>query len=232
MVHRLRAHLTYANVVATLALFVAVGGTSYAALRITSRDIKNRSIHRVDIKKNALTGVEIKESKLGTVPKARSAGSAGSALTAGSAGSASSADVAKNASALGGQTAQDFEKSTRTQFGRASAGPADQASEQTLLSWPAFGAELRTSSTACGGGAVAFAVRNTKSSGSIGVLEEDAGFQGSVPANSLVRRCSGDAGTGGSQLQGQLTDSSGRALFFDCLVSDGELRCLGTRSEP
>ena len=37
MLARLRAKLTYANVVATLALFLALGGVSYAAVRVTSR---------------------------------------------------------------------------------------------------------------------------------------------------------------------------------------------------
>jgi hypothetical protein len=33
--HAIRARLTYANVVATLALCVALGGSSYAAIRLT-----------------------------------------------------------------------------------------------------------------------------------------------------------------------------------------------------
>src|SRR3954447_21001895 len=106
MLTRIRDRLTYANVVATLALFVALGGTSFAVSQITSRDIKNRSIKGVDVKKNALSGTEIKESKLRTVPRATKAGTATnalSALAAGTAGSANSADVAKNSNALGGQ---------------------------------------------------------------------------------------------------------------------------------
>lgn len=70
---RLQGKLTYANVVATLALFVALGGSSYAALTITGRDVKDGSLTARDIKRNALGGGRIKESQLGTVRRARSA---------------------------------------------------------------------------------------------------------------------------------------------------------------
>src|SRR5258708_3556445 len=39
-----RPHLTYANVMATLAFFVALGGSSYAALQISGSQIRNRSV--------------------------------------------------------------------------------------------------------------------------------------------------------------------------------------------
>ena len=62
----LRDRLTYANVVATLALFVALGGTGYAASpRSGAATVKNRSIRAADLRKNTLTGTEINESKLG-----------------------------------------------------------------------------------------------------------------------------------------------------------------------
>jgi hypothetical protein len=38
---RVSRHLTYANVMATIAVFVALGGSSYAALRITGHDVVN-----------------------------------------------------------------------------------------------------------------------------------------------------------------------------------------------
>jgi hypothetical protein len=72
-VKRLRDKLTYANVVATLALFVALGGSSYAALTITGRDVKDGSLTARDIKRNALGGGRIKESELGTVRRAQNA---------------------------------------------------------------------------------------------------------------------------------------------------------------
>lgn len=47
--HRLRRHLTYANVMATLAVFIALGGVSYAAVSLPansvgSNQIKNKAV--------------------------------------------------------------------------------------------------------------------------------------------------------------------------------------------
>src|SRR6188472_2153917 len=70
---RIRARLTYANVMATLAVFIALGGSSYAAATINGRDIKPRSITGGKLKHNTLTGTQIKESKLARVPRARDA---------------------------------------------------------------------------------------------------------------------------------------------------------------
>jgi hypothetical protein len=82
--------LTYANVMSTLALFLALGGVSYAAIRvgskqirnnsvrtqdlrnndIRSRDIRNRTIVGRDVLTNALGGLQINENTLGRVPDA------------------------------------------------------------------------------------------------------------------------------------------------------------------
>ena len=73
MIDKLRQHVTYANVVATAALFIALGGSSYAALTISGRNIRDRSIAGKKIKRNTLTGREIRESRLGRVPRAANA---------------------------------------------------------------------------------------------------------------------------------------------------------------
>jgi len=73
MLRRLRPHLTYANVIATLALFIALGGSSYAALTITGKNVKNGSLTWRDLKRNTLAGSRIKESRLGRVPRAANA---------------------------------------------------------------------------------------------------------------------------------------------------------------
>jgi hypothetical protein len=62
-----------AMVVAVLALFVALGGSGYAAVQLNGKNIKNRSIVGQKLKRNTLTGREIRESRLGTVPSARNA---------------------------------------------------------------------------------------------------------------------------------------------------------------
>ena len=82
MIDQLRQRLTYANVMSTLAVFIALGGSSYAALTISGSDVKNRSIAGKKLKRNTLTGREIKESRLGTVPRAKNANRVGG-LTAG-----------------------------------------------------------------------------------------------------------------------------------------------------
>jgi hypothetical protein len=79
----LRKRLTYANVTSSLALFVALGGSSYAALRIDSGDIANNSVRGVDVRnrtlgerdlrRNTLGSRSIRESRLGRVPRARNA---------------------------------------------------------------------------------------------------------------------------------------------------------------
>jgi hypothetical protein len=77
MRHRLRERLSYANVVATLALFVALGGSSYAALTITGKQVRDRSLTGKDLKRNSLNGRQIREARLDTVPRARNAARVG-----------------------------------------------------------------------------------------------------------------------------------------------------------
>jgi hypothetical protein len=78
---------TPALIVAIVALFMALGGTSYAALKITGNnvvngtlsgvDVHNRSLGGKELKKNTLDGDEINESALGPVPKAADADTVG-----------------------------------------------------------------------------------------------------------------------------------------------------------
>jgi hypothetical protein len=77
VLQRLRKRLTYANVMSTLAVFIALGGSSYAALTINGSTIKNRSISAKKLRHNTLTGWEIKESRLGRVPRAKTADTLG-----------------------------------------------------------------------------------------------------------------------------------------------------------
>jgi hypothetical protein len=73
VIQALRRRLSYANVLATMAVFIALGGSSYAALSITGRDVVNGSLTHRDLKRNTLGGSRIKESRLGTVKRARNA---------------------------------------------------------------------------------------------------------------------------------------------------------------
>jgi hypothetical protein len=65
MLNQLRGRLTYANVMATIAVFVALGGTSVAAVALKrnsvgSAQIKNGSVTGHDVKNNSLSSGDIK----------------------------------------------------------------------------------------------------------------------------------------------------------------------------
>jgi hypothetical protein len=74
----IRQRLTYANVMATLALFVALGGVGYAAVHLPknsvgTKQLKKGAVSGAKVKKHTLTGRNINLAKLGTVPSARTA---------------------------------------------------------------------------------------------------------------------------------------------------------------
>jgi hypothetical protein len=102
----MRPTLTYANVVATLALVIAIGGASaFAASQlgkntvgpkqikknaVTTAKIKNEAVTAAKVKKGTLTGTQINLASLGTVPSAANAANA-QALDGQSAGQLTSA---------------------------------------------------------------------------------------------------------------------------------------------
>jgi hypothetical protein len=61
----------------SLALAVALGGVGYAAVKIETKDIKNNAVTSPKVKKDTLTGKDVKESSLAKVPSAGKADSAG-----------------------------------------------------------------------------------------------------------------------------------------------------------
>lgn len=82
MVEKLRSRLTFANVVSTLALFIALGGSSYAAVTLSGSSIENRSIPARKLRHNTVGGYEIRESTLARVPRARNADKLGGVTVA------------------------------------------------------------------------------------------------------------------------------------------------------
>ena len=93
----LRPRLTYANVMATVALFVALGGGAYAATAlpansvgskqlkksaVVSGKIKNNAIDRSKVRDNSLTGADLRESSVAEVPLATAADTATHAAAA------------------------------------------------------------------------------------------------------------------------------------------------------
>lgn len=130
LVASLRGRLTFANLTALLALFIALGGSSYAALRVgseqvannslRSQDLRNNDVRGRDIRKgtvqgtdvrdgdlkgrdvrdNTLSGNDVKESTLATVPSAQDAQTL--------AGRSASAYLGTDAVTLGGKPASAF----------------------------------------------------------------------------------------------------------------------------
>lgn len=89
----IRSHLTYANVVATLALFIALGGVSYAALKLPRNSvggaqIKDGAVANSDLAANAVTGKKVKAASLDGSDIQGAVTSATTATTATTAGTA------------------------------------------------------------------------------------------------------------------------------------------------
>jgi hypothetical protein len=99
MLASLRRRSSYANVMATIAVFIALGGSSYAVGQISGSQIKNRSIGGKKLKRNTVAGTAVKESSLGTVPAANTARAADTAARADTAALADRALVAANITA-------------------------------------------------------------------------------------------------------------------------------------
>jgi hypothetical protein len=105
------------NTIALLALFIALGGTTFAASTIVlpknsvgTKQLKKNAVTSVKIKNNQVTGADVRESSLGKVPSAANADNATSAT---SATSATTAATAANANLLQGNAASVF--ATRAQ---------------------------------------------------------------------------------------------------------------------
>jgi hypothetical protein len=106
---KIRSSLTYANVMATVAVFIALGGSSYAVATgsIDGREIKNNSVGTKDLLNNGVRGKDI---RTGTV---QGTDVAADALTGANVNetslskvpSAAAADRAASADRLGGKTA-------------------------------------------------------------------------------------------------------------------------------
>jgi hypothetical protein len=80
--------------VGLLALFVALGGTSYAATRLNGADLKNRSVSGHKLKRGTVTRKELSLKKLGKLPSAERADRASRASRADRAGVAERASRA------------------------------------------------------------------------------------------------------------------------------------------
>lgn len=60
----IRSRMSYANVMATIAVFIALGGSSYAAIKVTGKNVKDSSLTGRDVKNSSLTGSDVKDRSL------------------------------------------------------------------------------------------------------------------------------------------------------------------------
>jgi len=101
MLRRIRSRLTYADVVATMALFIALGGVSWAAVTlprnsvggpqlkanaVTGAKVRNSSLTGADVRDQSLTPADFRGSIQGATGATGAAGAAGDAGAAGAAG--------------------------------------------------------------------------------------------------------------------------------------------------
>ena len=115
----LRHRPSPAMVVACIALAVALGGTSYAAIRVPAKSVgakqlKKNAVTSPKVKNNSLTGADVRESTLGGVPSAANATHAAAAddathaAAADNAAHATTADRATPSGAAGGALAGSY----------------------------------------------------------------------------------------------------------------------------
>ena len=117
----LRQRPSPAMIVALIALFVALGGSSYAVTKIStknlrtgavnSRVVKNNSLRSADVRRESLTGGDIKTDSIKNADIDNATLRANSADTA---ARATTANTAENANALGGVAAANFTQRTCT----------------------------------------------------------------------------------------------------------------------
>lgn len=205
----MRRHLSFANVCSLLALFVALGGSAYAAALITSADVKNRSLRGIDIKKNAVKGSEVKEPSLGKVPKA------------------TNADFATNAATLDDLSPSAFESSSRIQYGT---GNSKGNTQTVLFEWPEADVQIRADGDADANNEVR--VMNTRpgNEGDLAVVPENGS---TVPVTEQTAT-EFDGGPGSTLELTVVDPGSSRTLFVDCVfpaVSTTPVNCYGIRSQ-
>lgn len=112
MIARLQAKLSYANVVATLALFIALGGTSYAALTlprdsVSSAQIRARAVGSSELRSRAVSSRHIRDRSIAirdisTTARGKLRGATGPAGPPGARGDSGQAGIAYRAAVNSG----------------------------------------------------------------------------------------------------------------------------------
>jgi hypothetical protein len=123
MRQRLLSHLTYANVISTLALFLVLsGGVAYAANTVFSSDIVDNQVYSADVRNDTLTGGGLAAADLrpGSVGPSEAAG-----LTGADIANAASGSDNVNADKLDGVDASQLEGARAYALSGAGSCPGD-----------------------------------------------------------------------------------------------------------
>jgi hypothetical protein len=166
---RLRKRLTFANLTSALALFVALGGTSYAAISVGSAEIRTGAVGASEIRGNAVGRSEIRTNAVGKSEVRSNAIGRAEIATAGVAKSEIGKDaVGTDEIADGGIELADLSAASRAALtlGRAmvtSTGTAAGGNAKAVTHTPATGiytVEFDRDVSACTYGATLAAVKN------------------------------------------------------------------------
>ena len=165
---------TYGGVTATIALFAALGGTSYAAIAITGSDIRNGTLTGADLKNESVKGKDIDDGTL-----------TGRDVRTGSIGTSDIDD--------GSLLAGDFKAGELPSGPAGPAGPqgpggmSDAVVRRADLTVPASSREEITANCAAGEVAVGGGAGHSGlASGNIGVLYDLPVAAGSLPASGEI----------------------------------------------
>ena len=222
---RIRPRLSYANVVASLALFISLGGGAYAVTQIDpnsvgTKQLKKNAVKRGKIAKNsvgtgkvidnAIRGVDVREGTLARVPEAQHA------------------NRATDSDLLSDHTFGYFEAASRTEFGTAS---RTSTSRDKILEWTNAHAMVVTDGDADANAEVRVRNTNAPGAGDLLVIESDGNFVVITEGNDSTQLSKGNSG----DLHFVIARPDGKTAWVRCAFPAfpaAPVRCLGERSEP
>lgn len=168
MIDRLKSNLTYANITATVALFLALGGSSYAALTLPRNTVGDKQIRAAAVRTSEVKDRSLGVRDLSLAARSSLRGARGLAGPTGAAGPAG-ASAAKYFAVV--RPSGSFVRGNATSGGKAGAIGAYSVSFATPVSGCAYSATLATTD---GGAAPAGRVTVSDVAAGVGVNTYDA----------------------------------------------------------
>lgn len=165
---RFKGTLTYANITATVALFVALGGSSYAALKLPKNSVGDQQIRASAVRSSEVLDRSLGVRDLSTAARSSLRGAAGAAGPVGPQGPPG-APAAKYFAVV--QPSGAFVRGNATSGGKAGGIGTYSVSFATPVAGCAYSATLATTD---GGAAPAVRVTVSDAQGAVGVQTYDA----------------------------------------------------------